>query len=177
MILHAIASGTFAPMLTSLSAILDKAAAEIRSRGGEPDALLQAQLAPDMFPLVKQVQIATDHAKGATARLTGRTPPVFEDNETTMEALKARIAKTIAYVNEATPEMYAGAETRTIAFPLFGEMRFEANGLDYLRDWAFGHFYFHVVTAYDILRHEGAQIGKQDYLAHVGYAVKTGAAA
>ncbi|NWG53667.1 MAG: DUF1993 domain-containing protein [Hydrogenophilaceae bacterium] len=177
MTLYAIVSGTFAPMLTSLSAILDKAAQETRAKGGDPDALLAKQLAPDMFPLVKQVQIAADHAKGAAARLTGRTPPVFEDTEATLEALKVRIAKTVAYVKEATPEMFAGAETRAIAFQIFGPMRFEASGLEYLRDWALPNFYFHVVTAYDILRREGVQIGKQDYLAHAAYAVKTGAAA
>jgi hypothetical protein len=164
-------------MLTSLSGLLEKAANEVRAKGGDPDALLAEQLAPDMFPLVRQVQIATDHAKGATARLTGRAPPVFEDAETTIEELKARIAKTIAYVNEATPDMFAGAETRPISFQIFGPMRFEASGLEYLRDWAFPNFYFHVVTAYAILRHEGAQIGKQDYLAHAAYAVKTGAGA
>jgi hypothetical protein len=174
MTLYAMASGTFAPMLKSLSGFLDKAAEQMKAKGGDPDALVNARLAEDMIPLSGQIQIATDHAKGAVARLTGRAPPKYEDNEKTIAELKARIAKTIAYVEEATPEMFAGAEERTIAFPLFGEARFEANGLQYLRDWALANFYFHVVTAYDILRHDGAQIGKADFLAHAGYAVKMG---
>jgi len=171
---YALVSGTFGPTLRSLSAILDKAAGQVRARGGDPDALVGAKLAEDMFPLARQVQIACDQAKGAAARLTGREAPAMEDNEKTIEELKARIAKTIAYVETADAAMFDGAAERPIAFPLFGTMRFEANGLQYLRDWSIPQFYFHVTTAYGILRHEGAQIGKQDFLGHVGYAVKGG---
>lgn len=175
--LHALTVGSFAPMLKTLSGILAKAAQEVRDRGGDAEALFGARLADDMLPLSAQVQIATDHAKGATARLTGRTPPVFEDTEKTLADLDARIAKTVAFVEAATPNMFEGGEARTISFPLMDGVRFEADGASYLRDWALPQFYFHVVTAYDILRHEGATIGKRDFMAHVAYAVKAGEAA
>ena len=129
--------------------------------------LVNARLAPDMFPLVRQVQIACDHAKNSTARLIGQEPPVFEDNEQTLDELKARIARTIDYLRSARETAFEGAEDRDIKIPLPNNLALEMNGLQFLRDWALPHFYFHVVTAYDILRHNGVEIGKRDYLSHV----------
>lgn len=162
---------TFVPFLQTLSNLLDKGAEHLRGQGKDPETLVNAKLAPDMFPLVKQVQIACDHAKGAAARLTGREPPRFEDNEQTLDQLKSRIKRTLEYVESLPVTAYVGADSRQIEFPLIDDLVLDVTGTQYLRDWAFPNFYFHVVTAYDILRHQGVQIGKRDYLAHVGYAI------
>ncbi len=107
--------------------------------------------------------------KDATARLSGQEAPQFENNEKTLEELKARIAKTIDYVNSVPASAFEGAEDREITIPIpENNIAFEMNGLQFLRDWALPHFYFHVVTAYDILRHNGVDIGKRDYLSEVG---------
>jgi hypothetical protein len=127
-----------------------------------------ARLAPDMYPLTKQVQIATDHAKNTTAQLAGRAPPVFEDTEKTFPELQARIQKTIDYVKSVPASAFAGAEDRQIVLPLFDAVVLDVKGYQLVRDWALPHFYFHVVTAYDILRHNGVELGKPDYLSHVG---------
>jgi hypothetical protein len=161
-------TGTFVPMLQSLSQILDKAVRQASDKKIDLAALPSAQLAPDMYPLTKQVQIACDHAKNATARLTGQEPPRFEDDEQTLDDLKGRIVKTIEYVQSAPPAAFEGAEDHPILFPLIENLVFDSNGFEYLRDWALPHFYFHVVTAYDILRHNGVEIGKRDYLSHTG---------
>lgn len=166
--IHDISSGTFVPMLRSLSQIFDKAAQQAGDKKIDLAALPTARLAPDMFPLTKQVQIACDHAKDATARLIGQEPPRFENDEHTLDDLKARIAKTIDYVQSARAAAFEGAEDRAILFPLIENLVFDSNGFEYLRDWALPHFYFHVVTAYDILRHNGVEIGKRDYLSHTG---------
>jgi hypothetical protein len=129
-----------------------------------------------MFPLTRQVQIACDHAKTAAAVLSGREPPRFEDNEKTLAELKARVEKTLAYVQESSPSAFEGAEARDISLPLWGGARLETKGLRYLKDWALPHFYFHLVTAYDILRHKGVEIGKPDYVAHVGDMIRQQAA-
>jgi hypothetical protein len=162
---------TFVPFLRTLSNLLDKGAEHLRGQGKDPETLVNARLAPDMFPLVKQVQIACDHAKGAAARLTGREPPRFEDNEQTLDQLKSRIKRTLEYVESVPASAYEGADKRQIEFPLIDDLVLDVNGAQFLRDWALPHFYFHVVTAYDILRHQGVPIGKRDYLAHVGYAI------
>jgi uncharacterized protein len=169
---YSMAMDTFVPMLGTLSTLLDKGAAHMRAKGLPPDTLLEARLAPDMFPLARQVQIACDQVKSAAARLTGQEPPKFEDNEQTLDELKARIRRTLDYVASVPSSAYASAETRRVGFPLTNDMVLDMDGVQYLRDWALPNFYFHVVTAYDILRHEGVQIGKQDYLAHAGYAIR-----
>jgi uncharacterized protein len=170
--LYAIAVGTYAPMLTTLSSILDKGAAYATEQGRNPDDLLEAKLAPDMFTLLMQVRIACHHAKDGTARLTGATPPTIDNmgggNVKTLAALKDFVVETVAELNSVDKSAFDGAENRMVAFPLQGTMVFEANGLEFLRDWSFGHFYFHAVTAYDILRHEGVPLGKRDYMAHIG---------
>jgi len=169
--IYSMAIDTFAPMLRTLSNLLDKGAEHLRGQGKDPETLVNAKLAPDMFPLVKQVQIACDHAKGAAARLTGREPPKFEDNEQTLGELKSRIKRTLDYVEGVSSNDYEGAENRHIEFPLIDDLVLDVNGTQFLRDWALPHFYFHLVTAYDILRNQGVPIGKRDYLAHVGYAI------
>jgi len=160
---------TFVPMLRALSDILDKGAQHASARTFDSTVLVSARLAPDMFTLAQQVQLACDHAKDSTARLMGQEPSRFENNEQTLDELKARIAKTIDYLQKARATGFKGAEDRDIRIPLpTNDMVFEMNGLQFLRDWALPHFYFHVVTSYDILRHNGVDIGKRDYLSHVG---------
>ncbi len=166
--LRDLSSGTFVPMLHSLQKILDKASQQAVDKGIDLAALPNARLAPDMFPLTRQVQIACDSAKNATARLTGREPPRFEDNEQTLDDLKARIARTIDYIQSAPTTAFDGAEERAILFPLIENLVFDSNAFEYLRDWELPHFYFHVVTAYDILRQQGVEIGKRDYVSHAG---------
>jgi hypothetical protein len=163
---------TFVPMLRSLSVVLDKGAEHARAKGLDPDSLVSARLAPDMFPLARQVQIACDQAKNGTARLIGQEPPPYEDGEKTLAELKVRIAKTLAYLDAIRPDHFEDARDRQIAFTLNEEFALDMDGVQYLRDWALPHFYFHVVTAYDILRHNGVVIGKRDYLSHVGYAIQ-----
>ncbi len=165
---HGIVTQTMVPMLQSLSAILDKASAFAEARKVDPAVLAGARLAPDMFPLTRQVQIACDMLKNAAAHLAGAQPKRFEDNEKTLDELKARIAGCIAYVQRFPASAYEGAESRKITMPLMEKMVLEADGADYLKDWCLPHFFFHVVTAYDILRHNGLELGKRDYLSHAG---------
>src|SRR5690348_15346579 len=165
---HGILTESMAPMLQSLSAILDKASAFAEAKRIDPVVLASARLAPDMFPLSRQVQTACDALKNAAAHMAGQQPKRFEDNEKTIEDLKGRIASCIAYVQSFPASAYDGAETRNITVPLIDKLVLEIDGAHFLTDWAMPHFYFHVVTAYDILRHNGLEIGKRDYLAHVG---------
>jgi hypothetical protein len=165
------AMNTFVPMLGTLSTLLDKGTEHMRAKEKAPDSLLEARLAPDMFPLARQVQIACDLVKGAAARLAGQEPPVFEDKEQTVDELKARIRRTLDYVQSVPASAFQGAEQRQIVLPLVDDLVLDMNGEQYVRDWALPNFYFHVVTAYDILRNQGVEIGKRDYLAHAGYAI------
>ena len=154
----------FVRMLKNLSAILDKGLAHAEARKIAPNVLPATRLVADMFPLSKQVQIATDHAKGAVARLAGVEVPKYEDNEQTLEELKVRIARTIGFIESFKPVQIDGTEERDIAFTLGGrDMQFK--GMDYLVGFALPNFYFHMVTAYNILRENGVDIGKRDYLA------------
>ena len=154
----------FLRALTNLRAVLQKGEAFAAEKGFEPEVLLNSRLIADMFPLTKQVQIATDHAKGAVARLAGVELPKYEDNEQTIEDLKARIGKTIAFVESFSPAQIDGTEERDIAFTLGGhDLQFK--GLDYLVGFALPNFYFHMVTAYNILRENGVEVGKRDFLA------------
>jgi hypothetical protein len=162
--IYAMAIETYVPMLRSLSHVLDQGA----KKAGSGD-LVNGRLAPDMYTLAKQVQLACDQATDSTARLSGQTAPQFEDNEKTFEELKARIAKTLEYVESVRASAFDGAEDRKITIPIpENNIDFEMDGLQYLRDWALPHFYFHVVTAYGILRHSGVDIGKRDYMNQVG---------
>lgn len=154
----------FVPTLSALAKILDKAAQHATVKKFDAAVLVNGRLAPDMFPLAKQVQIACDFAKNSTARLAAQDPPRFEDKEQTIDELKARIAKTLDYVKSVRPEAFEGAEERDIKLPMPNGTSLEFKGLAFLRDWALPNFYFHAVTAYDILRHNGVEVGKRDYL-------------
>lgn len=161
--MHAVSAPVFARMLRNVSAILTKAEAQAKAKGYDPAVLLNARLAPDMFPLTKQIQIATDHAKGCVARLADDAPETIEDNETTFADLQARIARVLAIVEGYTPDRFEGSETRLITIKIpNGELKF--TGLDYVNQWAIPNFYFHLVTAYDILRANGVELGKRDFL-------------
>jgi uncharacterized protein len=170
--MYTMAIDTFVPMLRSLSDLLDKGAEHARAKKLDPNALVNAKLAPDMYSLDKQVQIACDNAKNSIAQLIGTEPPQFEDNEKTLDQLKTRIAATVDYLKKLSANAFEGAEDRKIRIPLPNDLQLEMTGVQFLRDWALPHFYFHVVTAYDILRHSGVDIGKRDYLSYVGDAIR-----
>ena len=160
---------TFVPMLRSMAGVLDKGVEHARAAKSDSTTLVEARLAPDMYPLAEQVQLACHQAVDSIARLTGQEPPKFEDDLKTIGDLKARIARTIDHLEKVQQRAFDGAEEREIRSPIPElSAEFEMNGLQLLRDWALPHFYFHVVTAYDILRHKGVEIGKRDYLSHVG---------
>jgi hypothetical protein len=167
--IYAMAIETYVPMLRSLSHVLDQGAEHARAKKSDAADLVNARLAPDMYTLAQQVRMACDQAIDSTARLSGQDAPQFENNEQTLEELKARIAKTLEYVESVRADAFDGAEDRAITIPIpENNMEFEMNGLQYLRDWALPHFYFHLVTAYAILRHNGVDIGKRDYMSEVG---------
>ena len=153
----------FVNILKNLSAILDKAQAYADARMVDPTVLASCRLYPDMLPMARQVQIASDTAKGAVARLAGIDVPKYEDTEQTLAELKARIAKTIEFIGTIKPAQIDGSEDREITLKLGGkEVKFK--GMQYLLGFAHPNFYFHVTTAYDILRHNGVEIGKSDYI-------------
>jgi hypothetical protein len=151
------------PMLSSLLNILDKAAASAEARKFDSKVLADARLAPDMHPLTRQVQLACDFAKGGAARLAGQDPPKHEDTEQTFAELRARLEKTIAFLRTIPASAVDGSEDRDIRIPM-RERTLEMKGLAYLQKFVLPNFYFHVVTAYTILRHNGVGIGKMDYL-------------
>ena len=153
-----------ARILTNLSAILDKAEAHAEAKRIDLAALLSARLFPDMFPLTRQVQSACDQAKNGGARLAGVDPPRYEDNEKTIAELKARIAKTIGYIKTLDAGKIDASAEREIAFPLGPNTKGHMKGADYLNHFALPNFHFHLATAYDILRHNGVEIGKRDFL-------------
>ena len=150
-------------MLTNLSNILKKGEEFARAKNIDASVLVNDRLAPDMFPLSKQVQIACDQVKNGMARLAGVEPPKFDDHETTFAQLQERIAKTIAFADSITPAQIDGTEAKEITFSI-KEWKFEFVGQQYLLTWIIPNFYFHVTTAYNILRHNGVEIGKSDYL-------------
>ncbi len=153
----------FANMLGNLGGILDKAAAHAAAKKIDPAVLLASRLYPDMFALARQVQIACDNAKGAVARLAALEVPKHEDTEKTFDELQARIAKTVAFVNSVRPEQIDGSEDRNIRLKL-GRHEVDWKGMQYLLGFALPNFYFHVMAAYAILRHDGVELGKQDYI-------------
>ncbi len=167
--IYDLATSSFIPRLRTLSALLDKAADHARDRSLDIATLVQGRLAPDMYTLRQQVQFACYQAKDGVARLTGEDGGPPDDIGDGLADLVARIQETVELL-EATPTIaFEGAEERTIIIPIpGGDMIFEMTGYQFLRDWALPHFYFHVVTAYDILRHLGVEIGKRDYMRGVG---------
>ena len=153
----------FLSMLNNLSSILDKAEAFASEHKIEPEVLLNWRLTPDMFPFTRQVQIAADFAKGTTARLAGKEVPKYADDEKTFAALKARIAKTVKFVQSIAPKDLDGSEGRDISLTVGGQdLHFK--GEPYLVHFALPNFYFHATTAYAILRRCGVEIGKRDFI-------------
>lgn len=161
--LYDISIPTCLRMLGSLSTILDKGAAHAEARKIEPAVLLQARLFPDMFPLVRQVQVASDAAKGGGARLAGIDPPSWPDNEASFADLQARIAKTQDFLKGLDRSKIDAAATREITFKA-GKTTRTMTGSDYVTAWMFPNFFFHVTTAHAILRHNGVEVGKMDFL-------------
>jgi len=161
--MHAMSVDLFTHTLGNLATLLEKGVASARQRKFEPAVLLGSRLAPDMFPLTRQVQIACDIAKNSVARLAGQEPPRFPDTEASFEELHARIARTIDYLKSIPASAFEGAETREIKVPS-GERTLEFKGLDFLQTWAIPNVFFHVTTAYAILRHNGVEVGKRDFL-------------
>lgn len=155
--------GVYSRLLGNLETILDKASSWAVERKIDPAALLHARLAPDMYHLIKQVQIATDMAKGTVSRLAGVEPPRYEDNEATFAELKSRVAKTREYLATFKPEQFTGAETRAIQLKL-GPNTFDFVGKDYLLGFGTPNVYFHYTMVYAILRHNGLALGKRDYV-------------
>ena len=150
-------------ILNSLSAILGKTAAHCEARKIDPAVLLNSRLFPDMFPLARQIQIATDHAKGLPARLSGVDVPSYADSEATIADLAARVGKTIAFVGGFTPAQIDGSEDRPVTVKA-GPSEHHFVGRQYLVHYALPNFYFHVSMTYAILRHSGVDVGKRDYL-------------
>jgi hypothetical protein len=150
--------------LDALSGVLDKAQAFAAAKHIDPSVLLNMRLCPDMFSLTRQVQVATDLAKNGAARLAGLEPPRYEDNETTIDQLKARLAKTVAYLKTLDPKQIDASADREITFPLGPTNKGHMKGDDYLNHFVLPNVYFHLTAAYSILRHAGVGIGKQDFL-------------
>ena len=153
----------FIQMLENLDKVFTKAEADAAARKIDPQVFVSARLAPDMLPLTRQVQIMTDQAKGGASRLAGQDPPKWPDEEANFADLHARIAKTIAHLKTFKPNQFEGAETRSIELK-FPNATFNFTGKDYLLKFVMPNFYFHYTTAYAILRHNGVQIGKGDFL-------------
>jgi hypothetical protein len=154
----------FVQFLTSLSAVLDKAAAYAEAKKVEPAVLLNTRLAPDMFPLVRQVRAATDHAINACGRLAGADMPSFANAETTIPELKDRIAKTIDFLKSLKPAQIDGSEDKEIKITFPSGATREFTGQSLLLTGSLPNFYFHCTTAYDILRHCGIELGKRDFM-------------
>jgi hypothetical protein len=161
--MYAFSVELFSNGLGNLSWLLQKAATSAANRKIEPAVFLNARLAPDMLPLTRQIQIAGDIAKSSVARLAGQEPPRFEDNETTIEQLRARIARTIDYLKSVPASALEGSQTRDLKVPA-GERTLEFKGLAFLQTWAIPNVFFHITTAYDILRHNGVDLGKRDFI-------------
>ena len=153
--------------LNALSAVLDKAEAYAAAKKVDPAVLLNTRLAPDMFSLLQQVQTATDLAKNGAARLSGVEPPRYEDTEKTIAELKARIAKTLAYIKSVDRAQIDASADRQLTFPVGPKNKGEMQGDDYLNHFMLPNFYFHATVAYAILRHCGLELGKTDYLGEI----------
>ena len=164
--IHQASVPVFVQGLKGLKGVLTKAAAHVEAKKLDPEALLKARLYPDMFPLIRQVQIATDFAKGCAARLAGEEVPAWDDVETGFDDLIARIDRAIAYVEGLDAGKFEGAEDRDITLTRRGETSV-VKGLAYFQTQAQPNFFFHLTTAYAILRKNGVEVGKRDYLGTV----------
>lgn len=154
----------FRQMLNSVGAILDKAEQHAMAKNIDPNVLLQARLFPDMFPLIRQVQIAADFARGVSARLAGVEVPKYDDNEVTFADLRSLLGKTLAFIDGFAPEQINGNEDREIITRPGTPKEKRFNGQSYLLNYGVPQFFFHVTTAYAILRHNGIEVGKRDYM-------------
>lgn len=151
-------------ILGSLPDLLDKAEAHAAAKKIAPEVLLGARLFPDMLPLSRQIQLASDFAMKGCARLTGSEVPSTPDTETTFAELKARLAKAADYVKAFTPAQFDGAETRSVSFPAGPDKTMTLTGQQFLSNFSLPNFYFHAATAHGILRHNGIEIGKRDFM-------------
>jgi hypothetical protein len=161
--MYAMSHDVFKKALTQLLHLMEKGVANARTRNFDTSVLAGARLAPDMLPFVKQIQLTSDFAKNSMARLAALDPPKFEDNETTMDELFARVRKTIEYIDSVPAAALDSSEDRDIKIPL-RDRTVEFKGLEFLQKWALPNFFFHHVTAYNLLRHNGVDIGKKDFL-------------
>jgi hypothetical protein len=161
--MHAMSHDVFKRALTQLLFVMEKGVANARTRSFDTAVLVSARLAPDMLPFAKQIQLTSDFAKNSMARLAGIDPPKFEDTETTMDELIARVKKTLDYIGTVSAATLEGSEARDIKIPL-RDRTVEFKGLAFLQYWALPNFFFHHVTAYNLLRHNGVDIGKRDFL-------------
>ena len=161
--MHAMSHGVFKKALTQLLHVMDKGVANAKARNFDASVLVNARLAPDMLPFARQIQLTSDFAKNSMARLAGIDPPKFEDSETTMDELVARVKKTLDYIDSVAAAALEGSETRDIKIVL-RDRTMEFKGLAFLQVWAIPNFFFHHVTAYNLLRHNGVDIGKRDFL-------------
>ena len=161
--MYAMSHDVFKKSLTQLLHVMEKGVANAKTRNFDKSILVGARLAPDMLPFAKQIQLTSDFAKNSMARLAGMDPPKFEDNETTMDELFARVRKTLEYIDSVPAASLDGSEDRDIKIPL-RDRTVEFKGLEFLQKWALPNFFFHHVTAYNLLRHNGVDIGKRDYL-------------
>ena len=161
--MYALSHDVFKKALTQLLHVMEKGVASAKARNFDTSVLVGARLAPDMLPFVKQIQLTSDFAKNSMARLAGVDPPKFEDNETTMDELFARVRKTLEYIDSVPAASLEGSETRDIKIPL-RDRTVEFKGLEFLQKWALPNFFFHHVTAYNLLRHNGVDIGTKDFL-------------
>ena len=161
--MYALSHDVFKRALTQLQFVMEKAVANAKARNFETGVLVGARLAPDMLPFARQVQLASDFAKNSMARLAGIDPPKFEDTETTMDELFARVKKTLDFIDSVPAASVDGSEERDIKIAL-RDRTVEFKGLAFLQHWAIPNFFFHHVTAYNLLRHNGVDIGKKDFL-------------
>lgn len=165
--LYEIVVPQFTKMLRNLSAILDKAARYAEAKKFDVEVLLHSRLAPDQFALLKQIQIACDTAKNGAAKLTGKDAPIFDDQEKSLRDVKARIERTIAFLETLSDSDFAGAEARRVTQPRWAGKTL--SGQEFALQHMVPNFFFHVTTAYSILRHNGVEVGKKDYLGPMPY--------
>jgi len=161
--MHAMSHDVFKKALTQLLHLLEKAVANAKARNFEPNVFAGLRLAPYMLPFTRQIQLTSDFAKNSMARLAGIDPPKFEDNEATIDELVTRVKKTLDYIGTVSAAQLEGSEDRDIKIPL-RDRTLELKGLPFLQNWALPNFFFHYVTAYNLLRHNGVDIGKRDFL-------------
>jgi hypothetical protein len=164
MAFHDLTAPAFLQILGSLSGLLTKAEAHCKAKNIQPEVLLNARLYPDMYPLMRQVQTACDFAMKTCARLTGSEVPQTPDTEQSFEELQQRIAKAVDYLKAFKPAQFEGGDTREVTFPVGPSNTMTMKGQQYLVNFAFPNFYFHAATAHGILRHNGVEIGKRDFM-------------